>query len=234
MNKFIKNLVLDFISLFYPSVCAACNRVLMRHERLICSYCEVEMPKTFYHSLRNNPLEEVFWGRIKIEAAAARYFFRKKGKTQHLMHNFKYKGMKEIGVIIGEDYGQELITNPIFKSVDVVIPIPLHPKKKKIRGYNQSEMFAIGLSNSMGIPMDITSLIRTVATSTQTRKSRFMRWENVKEIFKITDEKALENKHILLVDDIITTGATIEGAAQMLMQINGVKISVAGMACTII
>ncbi len=232
MNKFITTLCEDFISLFYPRVCSACNRVLMRHERLICSYCEVELPKTFYHSLRKNPLEEVFWGRIKIEAAAARYFFRKKGKIQHLMHNFKYKGKKEIGIIIGEDYGKELITDPIFKSIDVIIPIPLHPKKKKIRGYNQSEMFAIGLSNSMNIPVDLTTLIRSIATSTQTRKNRFMRWENVKEIFEITDMKALENKHILLVDDIITTGATIEGAAQILMQISGVKISVAGIACT--
>ena len=234
MNKFITSLCQDFISLFYPSVCAACNRLLMRHETIICSFCNIELPKTFYHTIKNNPLEEVFWGRIKIEAAAARYFFRKKGKVQHLMHNFKYKEKQEIGVFIGEEYGKELITNPIFKSVDVIIPIPLHIKKKKIRGYNQSEMFAIGLSKSMNATVDVTTLIRSIATSTQTRKNRFMRWENVKEIFQVTDLKALENKHILLVDDIITTGATIEGAAQMLMQINGVKISVAGIACTTI
>lgn len=204
----------------------------MSHERLLCTFCEVELPKTAYHTIKNNPLEEVFWGRVKIEAAATRYFYRKQGKVQHMMHRFKYKNAKEVGLIIGEDYGLELSTNPIFNSIDVIVPIPLHPKKQKIRGYNQSEMIALGLSKSMNKPIDVTHFIRTIATSTQTRKSRYMRWENVKEIFKITDEKAFEDKHILLVDDIITTGATIEAAAQMLLSIKGVKISVTGIACT--
>ena len=149
---------------------------------------------------------------------------------QHLIHQLKYKGQKEVGIYMGKLLGNDLKTDPGFETINAIIPVPLHPRKQRKRGYNQSEQFAIGLSESTGIAMDIKSFVRTVATETQTRKSRFARYENVKEIFKVTYPENLENKHLLLVDDVITTGATLESCANILLDIPGVKLSVAAIA----
>lgn len=228
--KLLKSVFSDFFALFYPEVCLACNRVLLKHEEIICNFCDIELPKTLFHTMKENPLEKIFWGRVKLESVAARYYFRKKSKIQRLMHRLKYKGAKEIGIIIGEKYGHELLENPIFRSVNVIVPIPLHPDKERIRGYNQSEMFGIGLSQSMNIPQDTKHFLKATSTESQTKKNRYNRWENVKEIFTIVDEDFFRGKHILLIDDIITTGATIEAAAQMLLKIEGVRVSVVGIA----
>lgn len=228
--KLLKSVFSDFFALFYPEVCLACNRVLLKHEEVICNFCDIELPKTLFHTMKDNPLEKIFWGRVKLESVAARYYFRKKSKIQRLMHRLKYKGAKEVGIIIGEKYGHELLENPIFRSVNVIVPIPLHPDKERIRGYNQSEMFGIGLSESMNIPQDTKHFLKATSTESQTKKNRYNRWENVKEIFTIVDEDFFKGKHILLIDDIITTGATIEAAAQMLLKIEGVSVSVVGIA----
>lgn len=228
--KLLKSVFSDFFALFYPEVCFACNRVLLKHEEVICNFCDIELPKTLFHTMKDNPLEKIFWGRVKLESVSARYYFRKKSKIQRLMHRLKYKGAKEVGIIIGEKYGHELLENPIFRSVNVIVPIPLHPDKERIRGYNQSEMFGIGLSESMNIPQDTKHFLKVTSTESQTKKNRYNRWENVKEIFTIEDEDFFKGKHILLIDDIITTGATIEAAAQMLLKIEGVKVSVVGIA----
>jgi ComF family protein len=179
---------------------------------------------------KDNPISQTFWGRTQINTAAAYYFFSKAGKVQHLVHQLKYKGKKEVGIYIGELYGKELMNTESFGKTDVIIPVPLHPKKEKKRGFNQSEVFAIGLSSSMKLPIDTTSLIRTFASETQTKKTRFKRWENVKEIFSLQDAEKLKNKHILLVDDVITTGATIEACANLLNTIEGVTINIASIA----
>jgi ComF family protein len=223
----------DLISLFYPRVCLACGNTLFRHEETICTYCLFHLPKTNFHKEADNPVSRIFWGRIPLFSAAAYYHFGKGGKVQHLVHQLKYKGHQEVGVYIGKLYGIELLESPLFSGIDFVIPVPLHPSKLKKRGYNQSEMFASGLSATMPVQLDVHSLYRTYASETQTRKSRFSRWENVKEIFAIRDEKNLCGKHILLVDDVITTGATIEACASMLLKIPEVKVSVAALACTI-
>jgi ComF family protein len=144
----------------------------------------------------------------------------------------KYNGKKEIGHFLGKIYGKDLVNSPFFHDVEVIVPVPLHKKRKWKRGYNQSEYIAMGLSESMRIPLDTKSLIRETASETQTKKSRFRRWENVKEIFAVRDFSSLQNKHILLVDDVITTGATIEACARELLKIQGVKISVVGLACS--
>ena len=142
----------------------------------------------------------------------------------------KYKGKNEIGIFIGKLYGKDLAATEGFNTVNYIVPVPLHPKKQKIRGYNQSEMFALGLAESMKIPVDTHTLIKTTATETQTKKSRFSRWENVKEVFAVQDTDHFKNKHILLVDDVITTGATIESCVTKLQQAEGIKISVVSMA----
>jgi ComF family protein len=221
----------DFISFFYPNTCYACGNSLFKHEKILCTHCLCDLPKTNYHLHAGNPLDQVFWGRVKIEQATAFYYFSKGSKVQHLIHQLKYRGKKEIGIYLGKLLGNELKDIPSFHEISVVIPVPLHPRKQRKRGYNQSEQFAIGLAEAMGIKMDAKSFVRTVATETQTKKSRFARWENVKEIFAVTDPVSLEGRHLLLVDDVVTTGATIESCANTLLGLPGVKVSVASIAC---
>lgn len=220
----------DFISLLYPRVCASCGNSLFKHENIICTYCLYHLPKSNYHLLEGNPLDKVFWGRVSIEKTASLYTFHKKSHVQHLIHQLKYKGRMDVGIKLGEILGADLAQCADYNDVTLVIPVPLHPGKQRKRGYNQSEQFAIGIARSMKIEMDAASLIRTVNTETQTRKSRFARWENVKEIFRVTDAEKLKNRHLLLVDDVITTGATLESAAHTLLEVEGVKVSVACIA----
>lgn len=223
----------DLLSLFFPRVCLACGNSLFRNEEVLCFACLYHLPKTGFHLLEDNPVARQFWGKINFESAASFYYFSKGGKVQHLVHQFKYKGYKEIGAYIGKLYGTELVKSPLFSNVTAVIPVPLHPRKQAKRGYNQAEWFAKGLANSMGIELDITSLVRAFASETQTRKTRFNRWENVKEIFKIDDIGRQAGKHVLLVDDVITTGSTLEAAGHSLLQVPGIKISVASIACAV-
>lgn len=220
----------DFINLFFPRLCSACDNALLRNESEICLSCIVNLPKTNYHLDKENPLNKIFWGRIDIETVAAYYFFNKGNKVQHLLHQLKYKGAKQLGEKIGQLYGYELINSPLFKELDYIIPVPLHPKKLKKRGYNQSEWFANGLSLTLNVRCKTDLIYRKVDSATQTKKSRFNRWENVSEIFGLNETENFSNKHILLVDDVITTGATIEACAKVLKAKN-MKVSVVTIAC---
>ncbi|MBA3901461.1 MAG: ComF family protein [Bacteroidetes bacterium] len=222
----------DFISLIYPENCLSCGEILYKHEKHICFRCRYKLPKTDFHKLNENPVSKLFWGRIGIFSASAYYFFTKGGGVQHLLHAIKYRGEKEAGSEVGKMYGSELKDSPFFETVDLVLPVPLHPKKKKIRGYNQSDFIAQGIAEGMGKSYSPDLLVRNVANESQTRKSRFVRWQNVESIFEIKDKAAVEGKHILIVDDIITTGATIEASAQCIQNIDGTKVSVAALAFT--
>jgi ComF family protein len=222
----------DFISLVYPSVCMACGEGLYKNEDCICNQCIYSLPKTNFHTFEDNALNKLFWGRVNVQHAAAFYDFKKEGKVQNLLHQLKYKGQQQVGVKVGNLYGSELLNNEKFAGVDVIIPVPLHPDKQKKRGYNQSECFAKGLSQAMHLPYDSETLIRSFASETQTKKSKYLRWENVKTIFKITDTEKIKGKHILLVDDVITTGATIESCAQHLLSVAETKVSIAAIAFT--
>lgn len=224
------NWLKDFISLVYPQICMACGESLFKHEECICSHCIYYLPKTNFHKEIENDISKMFWGRVPLITGAAYYQFKKQSKVQNLLHQLKYKGQKQVGVKTGSLYGTELKQEKIYQDMSVIIPVPLHPNRERKRGYNQSEMFAMGLSQTMEIPYFSDVLVRTTASETQTKKSKFKRWENVKSIFEIQNEAVIRNKHILLVDDVITTGATIEACAQMLIEVPGVKVSVAAIA----
>ncbi len=223
-------LIEDFVQLIYPKICLSCGVNLLRNETTICTKCLYQIPRTNYHNDVDNPVSQFFWGRIQVEIATSFYHFQKGSKFQKLIHQLKYSGHKEIGFEIGKHFGSELKNSDNFKNIDLIVPVPLHPKRKKKRGYNQSDWIAFGLSETMGITVDTKNVYRNIETETQTKKNRMERWKNVDSIFKIKDFSAFENKHILLIDDVITTGATIEACATALLKAKNSKISVATMA----
>lgn len=222
----IKNL----LNLLFPLACYSCNNILIDNEKDICTTCRHNLPVTNYHYNNSNTVKKVFYGRVKIEHATALFRFQKKGITQRLIHNLKYKGYEKIGVILGDWLGSELKTIDAYKDIDIVIPVPLHKNKFKKRGYNQVSKFGINIANALNTQYNDSILIKTTATTTQVFKTRVSRWGNASETFTIQNQVLIKGKHILLVDDIITTGATIEACAEVLNQVSDVKISVATMA----
>ena len=223
----------ELIYLFYPEVCAACDNQLVRGEEFICLSCHYHLPKTDFHLFRDNPLARSFWGKLPIENAAAYLFFNKGEKVQKLIHNFKYRGQTELGVYLGKLYGLLLIDVPLFQQADFVIPVPMHSTKKEKRGFNQSEIFASGLALSMKKEFGPDFLRKKSATETQTNKSSYQRWENVKDIFELASEEVynlLQGKHVILVDDVVTTGSTLEACASALLKVPGIRISMVTMA----
>jgi ComF family protein len=220
----------NFISLFYPNYCEGCGRTLVRGEECLCLYCFGDLPKTDFHTCKDNPVEMVFAGRVSVFRATAFCFFKKGNITQRLIHQLKYKGNQAIGFYLGRQFGLELAKTEAFQSIDLIVPVPLHPQKFRQRGYNQSECIGKGISETLSRPVDTSSIIRVTPTSSQTKKARYERWENVSGIFQLTKSNTLTGKHILLVDDVVTTGATIEAAAQPLFTLPTVKVSVACLA----
>ena len=220
----------DFIFLIYPRICACCGNTLWRYEQVICTSCEFHLPKTWFHLEHDNPVSRVFWGRVRVESVASYLYFNKGNRVQALIHQLKYKGRKDIGVYLGSKYGNYLKKTPLFSDVDIVIPVPLHKKREMKRGFNQSEQFGIGLASTMKVQLDTQILYRIKSSETQTRKGRYKRWENVSGIFAVNNSQQLEGKHILLVDDVITTGATLEACIQVLSTIHDIHISVATIA----
>lgn len=221
----------SILNLFYPRVCSACGEPLLKGEETVCLKCRHTLPKTGYELNPDNPLAQMFHGRVRFHAVTACFFFAKSGKVQHLIHELKYKGNKEAGVFLGRQIGETIKEAPLFQGIDFLIPVPLHPKREKQRGYNQSLMIAQGIHEVTGIPMGDKFLVRAVHTATQTKKSAEERYQNVKDIFEVRFANELENKHLLLIDDVLTTGATLEACAHQLEAITGVTLSAATAAC---
>ncbi len=219
------------INLFYPQVCPACGNLLMQNEETVCLSCRYLLPKTMYEKNADNPLAQSFWGQVDFHAVTAEFFFSKTGKVQHLLHQLKYQGNKDAGFFLGQQLGESIKDSELFQGIDYIIPIPLHPKKEHLRGYNQSLVISQGVEDKTNIPIMRDCLARKVFTSTQTKKSRDERWENVKDIFEIRNHKMLENKHVLIIDDVLTTGATLLAAGKTLSQIRNIKMSAATAAC---
>ncbi|MEO6901998.1 MAG: phosphoribosyltransferase family protein [Bacteroidia bacterium] len=220
----------DFISLLFPITCASCGKSLFKNEENICTYCIYHLPKTNFHLQEDNMVSKFFWGRVAIHSAAAFLEFNKGGNVQKLIYALKYNGQKNMGITLGKLYGHELKEQATFNTIDTIVPVPLHAKKEKVRGYNQSLYFAMGLAQSMNVPINNNSLQRVLISDTQTKKSRFNRWKNVESVFEIKEPNGLKGQHILLVDDVVTTGATLEACAHTLLQIPFVKISIVTIA----
>ena len=225
-------MVINLLNLFFPRVCLGCKAYLIDNEIYICTSCRHELPLTNFHLDRNDTLKNVFYGRVKLENATALLHFSKKGIVQQLMHNLKYKGHQEIGLFLGEWLGEELKNIEAYKTIDVVVPVPLHRTKLHKRGYNQVTKFGQGIAKALGIEFNDKVLQKTLATKTQVFKDRLLRTSGDLATFSISENKTLIGKHILLVDDIVTTGATIESCANFLQKIEDVKISLATMAIT--
>lgn len=223
-------LLKDFFKLIFPVTCAACGNVLVKNERVICLSCNYNLPRTNFQYDHNNPVSQIFWGRVRIENATAFYFFNKGSKFRHLVHELKYNNRKDIGIELGRIFGYELSASDGFRQADIIIPVPLHRKKLKKRGFNQSEYIARGISEALDRPLNVSSIERSVNSSTQTRKNRYDRWLNVAGIFTVINPNVLSGRHILLVDDVITTGATLEACATEILKIEGTKVSVAVLA----
>ncbi|MEE4177470.1 MAG: phosphoribosyltransferase family protein [Bacteroides sp.] len=220
----------EFFSLFFPRICPACSESLVAKGSLLCTACQAQLPFAHLAKEKENLMTQLFWGRVPIETGAPLFYFSKGSKVQHLIHRFKYQGYREIGPYLGRLHGQELKRSPHYQELDMVVPVPLHPRKERRRGYNQSVLFGLGLAESLEIPLVENRLLRIVPTASQTRKTRFRRWENVESVFHIPDLSVFENKHVLLVDDVVTTGSTLEACCQKLQEARGVKIYLATIA----
>jgi ComF family protein len=220
------NFFSDFINLMYPNLCLVCAENLLKNEHHLCLACLHAIPKTNFHIVADNPIEKRFWGKVPIHRGTAFFFFQKGSPFQKILHSLKYKGNKEVGEELGKYAAADLLDSPDFASIDVIIPVPLHPKKYRKRGFNQSEWIGKGLSEILQKPQDTGSLIRLRENTTQTRKSVFERYENTEGIFDLADKTALVGKHVLLVDDVLTTGSTLEACIRSLLEIEGVKVSI--------
>ncbi len=218
----------SFLALFYPNVCPGCGTVLPNKKNAICVTCWNNLPKTYQYKNKENHTAKLFWGRYPLEHAFSTFQYDKKGIVQNIIHDLKYNGNTKAGEELGIAVGKEILEANL--TIDVIIPVPLHPAKLQKRGYNQSDAIALGIQRVINCPVDTKTLIRFVNTDSQTRKSKFERWENVSEIFQLTNQSKLNNQHILIVDDVITTGSTIEGCCITLSGFKGVKISVVALA----
>jgi len=219
----------DFISLLYPNLCASCNSSLFKGEREVCTRCRSYLPYTRFHNEKDNPVAQLFWGRVNVENATAYFVFRKGSRFQKLLHKIKYQNQQNLGVELGRWLGHELKQTD-FNSIDFIIPVPLHPKKLQKRGYNQSELLARGISETMNKPMDNNILKRVIENPTQTRKGRYERWTNVEGIFQLSNVESASDKHYLVIDDVVTTGSTLEACISAILKAPGTKVSVAVLA----
>lgn len=216
--------------LFFPPACKSCAAYLQSSEQFICTDCRHNLPLTNYHKHNDDAIKKLFYGRLKLEHATALFHFEKRGGVQHLMHNLKYRGDKKISAALGEWLGDELGQSPSYRAIDLVVPVPIHPKKKLSRGYNQVDGFAKAIARHLNARYSDTLLLKSKNTKTQVFKGRFTRSDEVFDAFSIANGLMEQGKHILLVDDILTTGATIEACAIQLKQIPNIKLSIAVMA----
>lgn len=222
----------SLLHLFFPKLCSGCNALLLNNEDVICVKCRHDLPLTYHHLIENNEIISKFYGILPIEYASSMVYFHSKGIAQELIHNLKYRKQQEIGTILGNLYGLELKESGKLPSIDFIIPTPIHKKRLKERGYNQVTTFCNALSNELQIPIENEVLIRIKHTKTQTKKSKEKRAEMHSNDFEVSYKECHIGKHFILIDDVITSGATIEACAKALLKIPNSKISLLSMAYT--
>ena len=220
----------NFSELLYPKLCGGCGNHLYENEEVVCVYCRASLPLSGECDFENNASEKLFWGKVSITAAASFLFFQKKSSTQHLLHQLKYQQKENIGEWLGEQFAYSLQSKGRFAAVEIIIPIPLHPSRIKFRGYNQCDAIARGMASVLQIPIVNGVLTRSVATQSQTKKNRFQRFENMNSVFSLAQASAIKGKNILLLDDVLTTGATLISAAQVLQQAGSNKLFIGAIA----
>lgn len=226
----LKSWFLSAFRLLFPMRCAVCGTTLQDGEEAVCFRCNIGMPRTYYHLEKDNRVEKMFWGKIPLVRATSYMFYRKGGDYRHILHLLKYSGRKDLGYMMGRLVAADIRRNGFFEGIDIIVPVPLHPSRLRERGYNQSEYLAKGISEVTGIPVDVASIQRCVYTHSQTKKSVYERWENVNGIFSVADKTVFSGRHVLIVDDVLTTGATITACADVLSDVEDVRFSVLTLA----
>ena len=222
----IKEIKQSVLHLLFPHVCSGCGSDLLSEDSMLCLHCIDAMPETNFELYPNNPVEKNFWGRLPLAGATAQFYFTKESLMQHLMHQFKYKGNKELGLQFGRMMGDQLQRSHRFE-VDALIPLPLFPAKEKRRGYNQATILCKGMAENIQAPVLEDVIIRPQHTETQTKKGRVERWKNMEGKFVLVKPDAICNKHLLLIDDVVTTGATLEACGNELLKAGNVRLSIA-------
>jgi len=226
-------IIKDFSHLFFPHICPGCGTDILSSNSVLCIRCIDNLPVTNFHFHTGNQVEKIFWGRIPLTYATSLCYFNSGSLIQSLLHQLKYKGNKELGYFLGRLMGSIMIQSNRFSNIDALIPLPLFPSKEKQRGYNQAAVLCDGMSETMNIPVLKDIVTRVKSTSTQTKKNRVERWQNIDGKFAVTDLSLLKNQHVLLVDDVITTGATLEACGQEILQAENTRLSIATLAYTI-
>jgi ComF family protein len=229
----IKNITNDFLHLIYPHVCIGCGSDVLVQEEVICSECFAQLPDTGYFRYEDNPVQRRLAGRLLVQHAGSTFHFTTRSIMQNIVYAMKYRGNNEAGIFLGKQTGKALLQTEWYKDIDVIVPLPLNKRKLQQRGYNQAALIADGIANIIGKPIVNNVAIRKVYTETQTHKGRISRWQSMEFVFTVDNAETLYNKHVLLVDDIITTGATLEACGQHITALPGTKLSIATAACTI-
>ena len=229
-----RDLCSGFLHLLYPELCVACGEAMPAGDACFCFRCQLKLSASDMYRMRDNEFTGRLWGRLPIESGAAMYYFTRRSPVQQALHRLKYHNQPDIGVKIGRMFGRKLKASDVFGSVEAIIPVPLHPEKERLRGYNQSAMFAQGISETLEVPVLNKALVRRMFTETQTKKKRMERFKNVDDVFIVDKPALVQGKHVLLVDDVLTTGATLEVCGQALLQVPDTKLSLATIAIAII